>query len=65
MVLGDYEQLLRRDSFSQLFLWPLATSVFLYNSLAAWFSRRITWRGITYELRSPTETIITAKELEV
>jgi hypothetical protein len=30
----------------------------LYNALAALFSRRITWRGITYELKSPTETVI-------
>jgi ceramide glucosyltransferase len=58
LVLTSYQSLLRRDAFAQLFLWPLATIIFLYNSLAAAFSRRISWRGITYELRSPTETLI-------
>jgi ceramide glucosyltransferase len=59
LALAGHTGLLRRDAFAQLFLWPLATIIFLYNSLAAGFSRRITWRGITYELRSPTETVIT------
>jgi cellulose synthase/poly-beta-1,6-N-acetylglucosamine synthase-like glycosyltransferase len=59
LVLGRHRNLLRRDAFAQLFLWPLATLLFLYNSLAAAISRRIAWRGILYELRSPTETVIT------
>ena len=29
-----------------------------YNAAAAGLSRRITWRGISYELKSPTETSI-------
>ena len=49
---------LRRDLFAHLLLWPLASLLYLYNALAATFSRRITWRGITYELKSPTEVII-------
>lgn len=64
LVLVSHRSLLRRDAFAQLFLWPLATAVFLYNALAASFSRRINWRGITYELRSPTETVITGKQAE-
>lgn len=43
---------------AHLFLWPLASALFLYNALAAACSRRITWRGISYELKSPTETVI-------
>lgn len=43
---------------AHLFLWPLASALFLYNALAAAFSRRISWRGINYELKSPTETVI-------
>lgn len=43
-------------------LWPVASLLFLYNSMAAVFSRRITWRGITYELKSPTETVILRRE---
>lgn len=62
LVLKNHKGLLRRDAFSQLFLWPLSTLLFLYNSLAAALSRRIIWRGITYELRSPTDTVIADKE---
>lgn len=43
-----------KDSIAQLFLWPLASALYLYNALAAASSRRIQWRGITYELKSPT-----------
>lgn len=64
LVLVNYRKLLRRDAPAQLFLWPLATAIFLHNALAAGFSRRINWRGITYELRSPTETVITSHNQE-
>jgi cellulose synthase/poly-beta-1,6-N-acetylglucosamine synthase-like glycosyltransferase len=47
---------------AQLTLWPLASALYLYNALAAAFSRRITWRGITYELKSPTETVILSRK---
>ena len=43
---------------AHLCLWPFASALFLANALAAAYSRRITWRGITYELKSPTETVI-------
>lgn len=43
---------------SHLFLWPLASVLFLFNALAAARSRLINWRGIVYELKSPTETVI-------
>jgi cellulose synthase/poly-beta-1,6-N-acetylglucosamine synthase-like glycosyltransferase len=49
---------LSRDAPAQLFLWPLASALYLYNALAAAFSRRIRWRGISYELKSPKETVI-------
>ncbi|HXT62142.1 MAG TPA: glycosyltransferase [Pyrinomonadaceae bacterium] len=45
-------------------LWPFASVLFLYNALAASASRRIKWRGITYELKSPTETVILSREIE-
>ncbi|MGB7922340.1 MAG: glycosyltransferase family 2 protein, partial [Pyrinomonadaceae bacterium] len=54
---------LRRDAPAQLLLWPLASALFLYNALAASFSRRIVWRGLAYELKSPTETVIIASVL--
>ena len=46
---------------AHLILWPLASVLYLYNSLAAVVSRRITWRGITYELKSSTETVILSR----
>jgi ceramide glucosyltransferase len=47
---------------AHLTLWPIASLLFLFNSLAAAASRRIIWRGITYELKSPTETVIIRRE---
>ncbi|MBA3715179.1 MAG: glycosyltransferase family 2 protein [Pyrinomonadaceae bacterium] len=49
---------LNRSLLPHLFLWPLTAVLYLYNAVAAGFSRRITWRGITYELKSPNETMI-------
>jgi cellulose synthase/poly-beta-1,6-N-acetylglucosamine synthase-like glycosyltransferase len=43
---------------AHLLLWPFASVLFLVNSLSAALSRRIEWRGITYELKSPNETVI-------
>jgi cellulose synthase/poly-beta-1,6-N-acetylglucosamine synthase-like glycosyltransferase len=43
-------------------LWPFASALFVWNALAAVISRRITWRGITYELKSPTETWIVSRD---
>ena len=56
---------IRRTSttLAHVFLWPIASLLFLYNASAAATSRRITWRGITYELKSPTETVILTREL--
>ena len=47
---------------SHLFIWPLASALFLYNAVVAAFSRRIAWRGIDYELISPTEAVIISRE---
>ncbi|HVQ36339.1 MAG TPA: hypothetical protein VMS31_02325, partial [Pyrinomonadaceae bacterium] len=46
----------------QLALWPLASALFLINSIAAACSRRIEWRGITYDLKSPTEAVIITRD---
>jgi cellulose synthase/poly-beta-1,6-N-acetylglucosamine synthase-like glycosyltransferase len=62
LALAQYKTELRRDAFAQLFLWPLASLLYLYNALAALFSRRIRWRGITYELKSPKETVIMKRQ---
>ena len=46
---------------AHLTMWPLASLLYLYNSLAAAVSRRILWRGITYELKSASETVIVSR----
>jgi hypothetical protein len=51
-----------RDWLAHLLLWPATSALFAWNALAAAASRRITWRGITYELKSPGETVIIARE---
>ena len=58
LVLTGYEPELKRQFWTQNTLWILSPALFFINSLAALVSRRMTWRGITYELKSPTETVI-------
>jgi cellulose synthase/poly-beta-1,6-N-acetylglucosamine synthase-like glycosyltransferase len=58
LALEDHHARIRAGLWAHLLLWPLTAVLFLYNALAALFSRRIVWRGITYELKSPTETEI-------
>jgi cellulose synthase/poly-beta-1,6-N-acetylglucosamine synthase-like glycosyltransferase len=43
---------------AHLALWTLTALLYLYNAVAAAISRRITWRGISYEMRSPTRTVV-------
>ena len=58
LVLEDYHARLRAGLWAHVLLWPLTAALFLYNALAAARSRRIEWRGVTYELKSATETAI-------
>jgi hypothetical protein len=60
--LARYRKELRRDLGAHLFLWPFASLLYLYNAIVAVFSRRITWRGITYNLRSPNEAVIISRD---
>ncbi|HXG64008.1 MAG TPA: glycosyltransferase [Blastocatellia bacterium] len=39
-------------------LWPLISLIFLMNFITSATTRRILWRGVCYEMRSPTETVI-------
>jgi cellulose synthase/poly-beta-1,6-N-acetylglucosamine synthase-like glycosyltransferase len=48
----------KRQWLSQNTLWLLSPMLFLINCLAATLSREMTWRGIRYRLKSPTETVI-------
>jgi cellulose synthase/poly-beta-1,6-N-acetylglucosamine synthase-like glycosyltransferase len=47
---------------AHLVLWPFASALYLSNAITAGFSRRIKWRGITYELKSPGEAVIIARD---
>lgn len=57
-VLPDYGKQLNRQFPAHLTLWTLTPFIYFYNCAAALFSRRIIWRGIEYELKSATETVI-------
>jgi cellulose synthase/poly-beta-1,6-N-acetylglucosamine synthase-like glycosyltransferase len=52
----------KRDLLAHVFLWPFASLLYFYNTIVAGFSRRIKWRGITYELKSPSEAVIISRE---
>jgi ceramide glucosyltransferase len=60
--LANYQKQLSRSLHWHLLLWPFASALYLCNALAAGFSRRIKWRGITYELKSATEAVIISRE---
>lgn len=60
--LSSYQSQLSKSLLAHLLLWPLASALYLCNALAAAFSRRIEWRGITYELKSATEAVIISRE---
>jgi hypothetical protein len=51
-----------RDLLAHIFLWPFASLLYLYNAIIAGFSQRITWRGITYELKSLREAVIISRD---
>jgi ceramide glucosyltransferase len=59
--LANYRRELNNDMLAHFFLWPVASLLYLYNAIAAGFSRRIEWRGITYELKSPNEAVIISR----
>lgn len=61
LVLPDYQKQLNASLKWHLTLWTVTPILYFYNSLAAAFSRCIVWRGISYELKSPQETVIMSK----
>jgi cellulose synthase/poly-beta-1,6-N-acetylglucosamine synthase-like glycosyltransferase len=60
--LAEHKSKLNRDLWAHIILWPFASLLYFYNTLVAAFSRRIKWRGITYELKTPTEAVIISRE---
>ena len=64
LVLRDYEKDLNWQFWTQNTLWIPSPALFLYNCCRALFSRKITWRGIEYELQSANETRILSNSRE-
>lgn len=62
LILKDYERELEKQVFSQNILWIITPAIFLYNCFCAFFSRRILWRGITYDLTAPNSTKVVQKD---
>jgi hypothetical protein len=61
-MLPAHREQLERQLWVFRLLAPLASLLALYNTFYSLFTRRITWRGITYEMRSPTETIVVSEQ---
>ena len=61
-VIGDQRANSASSTLAHVTLWPLASALYLYNAIAAVASRRIKWRGIDYELKSPNETVIIERQ---
>jgi ceramide glucosyltransferase len=60
-LLPDLREQLLSEGWVWVLLAPLVPFVYLYNALVAMFTRKITWRGIRYELISPLRTRIIAR----
>lgn len=60
-LLPDLRAQLLNEGWVWVLLAPLVPFVYLYNALIAVFTRKITWRGIRYELQSPFRTRIIAR----
>jgi cellulose synthase/poly-beta-1,6-N-acetylglucosamine synthase-like glycosyltransferase len=63
--LQSYRRQLNKSLPAHLLLWPFASALYLWNAVSAGFSRRIEWRGITYELKSATEAVIISGDFGV
>ncbi|MDQ3321568.1 MAG: glycosyltransferase family 2 protein [Acidobacteriota bacterium] len=62
LVLKDYQKQLNQSFWWQITLWTISPVLFFFNDFAALFSRRIVWRGIEYQLKSPYETVIITRD---
>jgi cellulose synthase/poly-beta-1,6-N-acetylglucosamine synthase-like glycosyltransferase len=57
-LLGAERKPLPKYQWAHLLLWPLVSLLYLYNTLASALTRRIVWRGISYKMISPHQTLI-------
>ncbi len=61
-ALPAYSKELRRGWAFHMVLWPFTSALYLGNAIVSAASRRIKWRGITYELKSSREAVIIARD---
>lgn len=61
-ALPQYDRELQKQIVPQLTLWAVTPLLFFYNCSVALFSRRLNWRGTTYEMISPHETRVLETE---
>jgi hypothetical protein len=54
----EFHPQIRRSWWAYVFLSPVVSLVYLHNIMVSARTRRILWRGIGYEMRSPRETFI-------
>lgn len=57
-MLPEHSERLQKLIWIYCLLAPLASFLALFNTIYSLFTNRITWRGVTYEMRSPAETIV-------
>ncbi len=60
-LLPDIRVRLLDEGWIWVLLAPIVPFVYLYNSFVALFTRKITWRGIRYELISPSRTRVISR----
>lgn len=61
LVLQNYKKELNQSILWQITLWAVTPAVYFYNCFCAFGSNQISWRGITYQMKSPRETVIIRK----
>ena len=57
-MMPDHRKRIHKLTWIYCLLAPLASLLALFNTIYSLFTNRITWRGVTYEMKSPTETIV-------
>lgn len=58
LAMAEHHSNLKKQMITQSFLWFPVPALFFVNCLAAAFSRKIVWRGITYRLPSADKTVL-------
>ena len=56
IAMPEHSERLARQRKWQMVLWAVTPFIFLYNCVAAIFSREVVWRGIRYRMVAPDKT---------